>query len=45
MDAIREATQDAHAARIAEARRNFERRAVEMIESRVDHILDGILGE
>jgi hypothetical protein len=45
MDAIREATHDAHAARVAEARRAFETRIVDLVQARVDHVLDGVLGE
>jgi hypothetical protein len=45
MDAIREATADAHAARVAEARRAFETRIVDAIQARIDHAIDGILGE
>jgi hypothetical protein len=45
MDAIREATADAHAARVAEARRAFETRIADLVQARVDHVLDGILGE
>jgi hypothetical protein len=45
MDAIREATAEAHTARVAEARRAFETRIVDLVQSRIDHVIDGILGE
>ena len=45
MDIIRDATAEAHAARIAEARRAFETRIVDLVQSRVAHVIDGIIGE
>jgi hypothetical protein len=45
IDAIREATHEAHTARIAEARRAFETRIVDLVQARIDHAIDGILGE
>jgi hypothetical protein len=45
MDIIRAATADSHAARVAEAPRAFESRIVDLVQARVDHVLDGILGE
>jgi hypothetical protein len=45
IDAIRLATHEAHTARIAEARRAFETRIVDLVQARIDHAVDGILGE
>jgi hypothetical protein len=45
IDAIRIASHEAHAARIAEARRAFETRIVDFVQARIDHAIDGILGE
>jgi hypothetical protein len=45
IDAIRVATHEAHTARIAEARRAFETRIVDLVQTRIDHAIDGILGE
>jgi hypothetical protein len=45
MDAIREATHEAHTTRVAEARKAFETRIVDLVQGRIDHVIDGILGE
>jgi hypothetical protein len=45
MDIVRAATHEAHSARIAEARRAFEKRIVDAIQARIDHAIDGIVGE
>ena len=45
MDAVRLATLEARSNRIAEARRAFEKRIVDAIQARIDHAIDGILGE
>jgi hypothetical protein len=45
IDAIRIATHEAHTARIAEARRAFETRIVDLVQARIDHAIDDILGE
>jgi hypothetical protein len=44
MDAVRLATAEVHTTRIMEARRAFER-IVDAIQARIDHAIDGILGE
>jgi hypothetical protein len=45
IDAIRIATHEAHAARIAEARRAFETRIVDLVQARIDQVIAGVLGE
>jgi hypothetical protein len=43
IDAIRLATHEAHANRIAEVRQAFETRIVDLIQSRIDLVIDGVL--
>jgi hypothetical protein len=44
INAIRLATHEAHASRIAEARQAFETRLVDLVQTRIDQVIDGVLG-